>query len=145
MTLSPIPGSVGYPTYLAIVIYWQCVCLGTLPVSVELCFVYLFVWYSSRILNRANNFVLMLGLTEAIDQLATANSLRWYGHVLRREDVRVMRMALDFVVEGQRKKGRLKRTWKKQVEEESVKVGLRREAVLCQSQWIVGLISLPLV
>ena len=28
----------------------------------------------------------------------------------------------DFEVEGQRKKGRPKRTWKKQVEEESVKV-----------------------
>ena len=28
---------------------------------------------------------------------------------------------------GQRKKGRSKRTWRKQVEEEGVKVGLRRE------------------
>ena len=34
-------------------------------------------------------------------------------------------------VEGQRKKGRPKRTWKKQVEEESVKVGLRKENALC--------------
>ena len=38
---------------------------------------------------------------------------------------------LNFEVEGQMKKGRLKRTWKKQVEEESVKVGLRREDALC--------------
>ena len=36
-------------------------------------------------------------------------------------------IALDFAVESQRKKGRLKRTWKKQVEEESMKVGLRTE------------------
>ena len=28
---------------------------------------------------------------------------------------------------------RLKRTWKKQVEEESMKVGLRRDDVLCRS------------
>ena len=41
-------------------------------------------------------------------------------------------------VDGQRKKGRLKRMWKKQVEEESVKVGLRREDTLRRSKWSVG-------
>ena len=61
-----------------------------------------------------------------------ANSVRWYGHVLRREDGHILRRALDFEVEGQRKKGRPKGTWKKQVDEESVKVGLRREDVLCR-------------
>ena len=70
--------------------------------------------------------MLMLGLNKTIDQLAMANSVHWYGHVLRRQDDHVLRSALHFEFEGQRKKGRLKRTWKKQVEEESVKVGLRR-------------------
>ena len=42
-----------------------------------------------------------------------------------------LRMALEFEVEGQWKKGRLKKTWKKQVEEESVRIGLRREDELC--------------
>ena len=51
-----------------------------------------------------------------------ANSFHWYGHVLRREDGHVLRRASDFEVEGQRKKGRSKRTWKKQVEEESVRL-----------------------
>ena len=73
----------------------------------------------------------MLGLNETIDQLAMANNVHWYGHVLRREDGHVLRMALDFEVEDQRKKGRPKRSWKKQVEEESVKIGLRREDALC--------------
>ena len=50
------------------------------------------------------------------------NSFRWYGHVLRREDGHVLRRALDFEFEGQRNIGRLKRTWKKPDEEESVKV-----------------------
>ena len=36
----------------------------------------------------------MLGLNEAIDQLAMANSVHWYGHVLRREDGHVLRRAL---------------------------------------------------
>ena len=29
-------------------------------------------------------------------------------------------------------------TWRKQVDEESVKVGLRREDELCRSRWSVG-------
>ena len=44
--------------------------------------------------------------------------------MLRREDGHVLGRALDFEVEGQRKKGRPNRTWKKQVEVESVKLGL---------------------
>ena len=57
---------------------------------------------------------LMLSWNETIDQLAMANSVCWHGHVLRRKDVHVLRRAVDVEGEGQRKKGRLKRTWKKQ-------------------------------
>ena len=53
----------------------------------------------------------MLSLNETIDQLAMANSVRWYGYVLRREDGHALRRALNFEVEGQRKKWRLKWTW----------------------------------
>ena len=68
-----------------------------------------------------------------------ANSAHWHSHVMRREDGRVLRRedghvlrrAFDFSVEGERKKGRPKRTWKKQVEKESVKVGLIRRDTLC--------------
>ena len=67
----------------------------------------------------------MLGLNKTVNHLVMANSVRWYGHVLRREDGHVLRRALDFEVEGQRKKGRPKRTWKKQFEEECAKVGVR--------------------
>ena len=76
---------------------------------------------------RSTYLMSMLGLDETMDQLAIANSVRWYGHALRREDGHVLRGALDFEVESKRKKGRPKGTWKKQVEEESVKIGLRRE------------------
>ena len=37
----------------------------------------------------------MLGLRETIDRLATANGVRWYGHVLRRDDDSVLKVALD--------------------------------------------------
>ena len=82
---------------------------------------------------------LLLNLNEIIDQLAMADSVSWNGHVLRIENGRVLRRALDFEVEGQMKKGRSKSTWKRQVEEESVKVGLRLEDVLCRSKWSVSI------
>ena len=53
----------------------------------------------------------MLGLNETIDQLAMENSVHWYGHMSRRKDDHVLRRALDLEAEGQRKKGRSKRTW----------------------------------
>ena len=44
------------------------------------------------------DLMFMLGLSEAIDQLAMANSVRLCGHVLMREDGHVFRRALDFEV-----------------------------------------------
>ena len=64
----------------------------------------------------------MLGLKKTIDQLATANEVRWYGHVLRRDDDNVLRVALNLEVSGKRKQGRPKKTWNKQVEEETEKI-----------------------
>ena len=45
--------------------------------------------------------MLMLGVHEPLELLTMANIVHWYGHILR--------MALDFGVEGERNKGRLKR------------------------------------
>ena len=39
-------------------------------------------------------------------QMAKANGVRWYGHVLRRDDGHVLRKALEFEVKGKRKRGR---------------------------------------
>ena len=52
----------------------------------------------------------MLGLKETIDRLATANGVRWYGHVLRRDNDSVLRVALNLEVTGKKKRGRLKKT-----------------------------------
>ena len=75
--------------------------------------------------------MLMLGFNRTMDQLAMASSVHWYGHVLWRENGHVLRSVLDFVVKGLRGTGKPKTTWKKQVKEESVKVGLCREVMLC--------------
>ena len=52
----------------------------------------------------------MLGLRETIDWLATMNGVRWYGHVLRRNDNSVLRVALDLKVSGKRKQRQPKKT-----------------------------------
>ena len=44
--------------------------------------------------------------------MAKANGVRWYGHVLRRDDGHVLRKALEFEVKG-------KRTTKEDVEDAS--------------------------
>ena len=69
----------------------------------------------------------ILGLKKAIDQLATANGVRGYRHVVRRDDDSVLRVALNLKVSGKRKQGRPRKTWKKQVEEETEKIGLKKE------------------
>ena len=39
---------------------------------------------------RSKDLMSMFGLSEVIDGLAMANSVSWYGHVLRREDCQVL-------------------------------------------------------
>ena len=82
-------------------------------------------------MEKVKDLMLVLVLSNTTDQLVIANCFYWFGYAFWREDGHVLRRALDFKVEGQRKKGRPKRTWKKQVDEENVKVGLRREDALC--------------
>ena len=52
----------------------------------------------------------MLRLRKTIDGLATANGVRWNGHVLRRDDDSVLRAALDLEMSSKRKRGRPKKT-----------------------------------
>ena len=40
---------------------------------------------------RSTGLMMMLGLNKAMDQLALANSVHWYGNVLRRKDSHVWR------------------------------------------------------
>ena len=76
---------------------------------------------------RTEDLMEMLGLKETVVQMAKANGVRWYGHVLRRDDGHVLRKALEFKVKGKRKQGRPKKTWKTQVEKESKSVGLEKK------------------
>ena len=72
----------------------------------------------------------MFVFNESIDDFAIANSVLWYDHVFRQEDGHVLIKKKKFEVEGQRKKRRPKRKWKKLVDRETMKVGLTRKHVL---------------
>ena len=54
---------------------------------------------------RTGDLMEMLGLKETVVQMAKANGMRWYGHVLRRDDWHVLRKALESEEKGKRKRG----------------------------------------
>ena len=69
------------------------------------------VMWGARLMEkkRTEDLMDMLGLKETAVQMAKANGVRWYGHVLRRDDGHVLRKALEFEVRGKRKRGRPKK------------------------------------
>ena len=69
----------------------------------------------------------MLGLKETLDRMAKANGVRWYAHVNRRINDKILKKAMMMEVNGKRKRGRPKLTWRRQVEESGKEVGLKIE------------------
>ena len=53
---------------------------------------------------RTEDLMEMLGLKETVVQMAKANGVKWYAHVLRRDDGHVLRKALEFEVKGKIKR-----------------------------------------
>ena len=93
-----------------------------------------------KLVDRKNTEELMkmLGLKETLDKMAKANGVRWYGHVVRRDDESTLKKAMMFEVNGPRKRGRPKQTWKKQVKENIKKIGLRVEEATDRARWREG-------
>ena len=59
----------------------------------------------------------IISFWKSLDKMAKANGPRWYGHVVRRDDDSIPKRAMMLEVNGQRKRGRVKQTWRRQVEE----------------------------
>ena len=55
------------------------------------------------------------------------NRLRWYGHVLRKEDTDWVKKCMKYEVEGSRPRGRPKRTWKEVVQKDCQACNLNSE------------------
>ena len=91
-----------------------------------------------KLLDRRNSEELMdtLGVKEFLNRMAKASSMRWYGHVLKKEDEHVIVKALNLKrVSGSRGRGRPKQTWKKQVDNEMKKNGLGKEDACDRIKW----------
>ena len=56
-----------------------------------------------------------LGLKETLDRMAKANAVKWYVHVIRRDDNNrpILKKAMMLEVNGKRKRGRPKMTWRR--------------------------------
>ena len=53
----------------------------------------------------------MFGLKETLDRMAKANGVRWYGHVIRRDDDNILKKAMMLEVNEKQKQGQPKMTW----------------------------------
>ena len=52
---------------------------------------------------KMDQFMEMLGLKETLDRMAKTNAVRWYGHVIRRDDDNIPKKAMMLEVNGKRK------------------------------------------
>ena len=61
--------------------------------------------------------------------------LKWYGHVMRREEQYVGRRAMKMEVQGRKKIGRPKRRWLDRVRDDIKEKGLSGEDVYDRATW----------
>ena len=62
------------------------------------------------------------------------NRLRWYGHVLRKEDDDWVKKCMEYEAEGPRPRGRPKRTWTEVVEKDCRAHELNKEDAMDRSK-----------
>jgi len=64
------------------------------------------------------------------------NRLRWYGHVLRKEeDTDWVKKCMEYEVEGSIPRGRPKRTWKEVVQKDCQAHNLNKEDAMDRGRW----------
>ena len=63
------------------------------------------------------------------------NRLRWYGHVLRKDDDDWVKKCMEHEVEGPRPRGRPKKTWKEVVREDCRARGLDKGDAMDRCRW----------
>ena len=61
--------------------------------------------------------------------------LRWYGDVLRKEDVDWAKKCMEYEVEGSRLRGRPKTTWKEVVQKDCQARNLNKEDAMDHCRW----------
>ena len=91
----------------------------------------------AKLRDRKSSKVLMamVSLNEDIVTLVRRSRLRWYGHVMRRDEWIGIKKVLEFEAEGVRGRGRPRVEWKEQVEKDMMKLGLKRDDVWDRNKW----------
>jgi len=75
-----------------------------------------------------------LGLDDII-LVIQQNRLRWFGHLLQKEDNDWVKKCMEYAVEGARLRGRPKKTWRQIVEKDCQAHKLNREDVVDHNRW----------
>jgi len=75
-----------------------------------------------------------LGIDDII-LILQQNSLRLYGHVLRKEYTDWVKKCMEYEVEGSRPRGRPKRTWREVVQNDCQARNLNREDAMDCGRW----------
>ena len=91
---------------------------------------------------RSQELISFLGLKDTSDGLARASEMRWYGHVLRRDNGDILRGALAFEVAGRRGRWRPNMTWKRQVEKHINQIEQKRKDAIDRVKWRNGVCEL---
>jgi len=73
--------------------------------------------------------------TDDIKLILQQNRLRWYGHVLRKQDTDWVKKCMEYKVEGSRPRGRPKRTWREVVQKDCQARNLNREDAMDRGRW----------
>jgi len=63
------------------------------------------------------------------------NRLRWYGHVLRKEDDDWVKKSMEYEVEGSRPRGRPNRSWREVVREDCQARKMNKEDAIDRCKW----------
>ena len=72
---------------------------------------------------------------EQIENKLRESRLRWYGHVMRRDDDYIGRRMIDMELPGKRKRGRPKRRYMDMVNEDMRALGLTRDDAGNRELW----------
>ena len=76
---------------------------------------------------------------EAIDVIIGRNRLRWYGHVVRKDEEDWVKRCMNLEVMGKRERGRPKKTWRDNVERDMKKLGLTENDARDRPSWRRGI------
>ena len=72
---------------------------------------------------------------EAVADVVRRGRLRWFGHLERKSPDDLVSACRDMEVDGVKRKGRSKKTWRECVRNDMVSLGLKRDWALDHVRW----------